>query len=103
MNYFAIQQISTGKLLPAPRGRGGRGGTHVEFEDNGFPRMFASEVAARNALTWWLGGAVNVSFSGGNDFEWDDGCDEIWSVKNMDHRKKEDVRIVKLEISIVND
>lgn len=99
MNYYAIQQISTGKLLPAPRGRGGRGGTHVEFEDDGLPRLFVSEASAKNALRWWLGGKVSVTCSGGSGM-WDDDYDEHWVIKKLENRDKNDVRIVKLEISI---
>jgi len=92
--FYAIQQLSTGQLLPAPRGRGGRGGTRVEFTDVGMPRLFHRESSADTALRWWLAGEVYVSHT--NDHNGD--YDEHWDVVKQDHRDANDTAVVEVEI-----
>jgi hypothetical protein len=98
-DYFAIQHIPTYKLLPSPKGRRGRGGTHIEFGDPGQPRLFASEHAARMAMSWWLRGKVNVTtsaYSSGPD--WDEDVAEDWGIEPQPHRIASDVRVVRVEL-----
>ena len=58
MPYWAIRHKPTGKFLPNPKGRAGRGGSHTEPTSAGAarPRLFESPIGARNALAQWLRG-----------------------------------------------
>lgn len=64
INLYAIRHKPTGGYLPAPQGRGGRGGSHMEptvFTGNQgkngvIPRVWATEKAAKAALWHWLQG-----------------------------------------------
>jgi len=94
--YFGIQHVPTGRLLPAPRGRGGRGGTHVEFEDDGIPRLFEKENSAKMALRWWLNGAVEV----GQSFDAFGDVDEQWRTRACPHRKEEEVKVVPVHLEV---
>lgn len=98
MDMWAIKHKPSGSLLPAPRGRGGRGGTHVEVGDAGQPRLFASEVAARNALRWWLSGRVVVGQSEPWDMDFD-GVHEDWRTESCPHRKAEDMAVVRVALA----
>jgi hypothetical protein len=93
---YAIQQISTGKLLPAPSGRGGRGGTRVEFADPGNPRLFGKRASADTALRWWLNGMVFVSQHETYDGDWD----ESWRVDKQAHRLADDTRVVTVQLVV---
>lgn len=93
---FAIQHIPTGRLMPAPRGRGGRGGTFVEFGDDGPPRLFEKRTSAEHALRWWLGGKVIV----GQTVDWDGDVDEDWRIVPQKHRKGNEVAIVEVELVV---
>lgn len=98
MDAWAIKHLPSGRYLPAPRGRGGRGGTHVEIDDPGMPRLFPSEASARAALRWWLGGTVHVgqhtTFNG-----WVEDTDEDWTIKPTPHRKAEDMNVVRVRLT----
>lgn len=94
--FYAIQQVSTGALLPAPSGRGGRGGTRVNFGDNGSPRLFKQRQHAETALKWWLGGEVHVSYY--EDYNGE--CDETWSVTKRDDRDAGDTRVVQIKFEV---
>jgi hypothetical protein len=93
--FYGIQQISTGKLLPAPSGRGGRGGTRVEFTDPGSPRLFKKQGSANTALRWWLRGMVFVSQHESYDGYWD----ESWTVEKQAHRLASDTRVVSIYLT----
>lgn len=97
MHFFAIRHIPTGRLLPAPRGRNGRGGTHVEFGDEGMPRLFEKEQSAKLALRPWLQGKINVF----QRFD-DSYADETWSVEPTPHRKAEECEIVRVELTVLS-
>jgi hypothetical protein len=95
MIFYAIKNKRTGALLPAPIGRGGRGGTRVNFGERGMPRIFDSKTAAKNALHWWLRGEVHVSIS--------EDLDEQWFVKPRADRRPEDVEIVCIQLQEVEE
>lgn len=97
---YAIQEISTGRLLPVPRGsrsRRVRGGTRVEFGDTGHPRIFSNLQHATNALRWWLQGAVSVTTYYD---QWDSEYTEDWNVTLKSNRKPDDVRIVEVTLAV---
>lgn len=96
---YAIRQKSTGFYLPAPRGRGGRGGTHVEpcaADTPGYePRLFHTMHAARVALTYWLAGRVTVSsYTDG----WSGEYDESWYVEPVPGRVRDDMEVVAVTV-----
>jgi hypothetical protein len=94
MNYFAIKHKPTGKLMPQiPRGQKA-GGTRVELQDKGPPRLFVNETAAKNALRWWLGGVVTVSCYQNYEGDYDEG----WQVTPKPERKAEEMEIIRVEI-----
>lgn len=94
MELWAIKHLPSDTYLPAPRGRGGRGGTRVEIGGPGLPRLFGNETSAKAALRWWLGGEVHVRHS-----SYDGEGDEDWSVKPRPDRKAEDMQIVCLSLT----
>lgn len=100
--FWMIAHRTNGTVLPAPMGRGGRGGTHVEpVPEDGItpPRLFHTEAAAKNALRWWLGGVVNVQRAGGYDsFAGEYYDDESWHIEPMPDRKAEEWHIVPVKI-----
>ncbi|HEY7822945.1 MAG TPA: hypothetical protein VIG24_08940 [Acidimicrobiia bacterium] len=95
--FWIIAHRTNGTVLPAPMGRGGRGGTHVEpvSEDGPWsPRLFHSHAAAKVALHWWLSGKITVST--GQDY-WGE-YDESWHTEPAPERKKEDWHVVPVRI-----
>lgn len=96
LKRYAIRQKSTGFYLPAPRGRGGRGGTHAEpcaADTPGYePRLFHTMHAARVALTHWLAGRVIVSA------EWTGDYDESWHVEPVPGRAQDDMEVVAVTV-----
>lgn len=99
MIFYAIKNKRTGALLPAPIGRGGRGGTRVNFGEWGMPRLFDSKTDAKKALHWWLRGEVHVNISGDHFGE----MDEQWFVKPRPDRQPEDVEIVCIQLQEVKE
>jgi hypothetical protein len=93
---WAIQHVPSGGFLPQPRGRGGRGGTHVEPTQIEFPRIFTTQGAAKCALTNWLAGKVTVSV-----YEYDGEYDENWHYEPVADRRAEDMRVVALKVEVV--
>lgn len=93
MQMWVIKHVPSGKYLPAPRGRGGRGGTHVDIGDPGSPRLFSTEVAARSAPRWWLGGEVHVGQFDVRTFD-DEWTEEDWTIKPRPDRIAEDMAVV---------
>lgn len=98
MYMWAIKHKPSGKFLPAPRGRNGRGGTFVEIDDPGPPRLFHNETSAKSALRFWLAGKVHVErhYSGA---PWGEEIEEDWKTIPQPHRKAEDMTIVRVTIS----
>lgn len=92
MKYFAIKNTRTGEYLSAPRGRDGRGSTHVNFGDKGKPRLFDTHGAAKATLKWWLNGEVFVTYSCD---PWGE-VDEDWRVKPRPERRAEEVAVVEV-------
>lgn len=97
MQYYAIKHLPSGKYLPPARGRGGRGGTHVDPVDASVmaPRLFHREQDAKTALNHWLRGEINVEayrdpLTG--DY------DENWSVTSRPERMREEMAIVMVNL-----
>lgn len=65
---YAVKDVDTGEYLPTPQGRLGRGGSHLEpcLPVDGdiatHPRLFLSEIGARNALSQWRRGKHRANF-----------------------------------------
>lgn len=100
IQMYAIKHVPTGQFLPAPSGRNGRGGSHMEpvkVSAASPPRLFHTEAAAKIALTYWLRGIVTVTYGYGN--EWGE-CDESWHTEPQPHRKREEMAIVPIELRI---
>lgn len=95
---WAIKHTPSGAFLPAPRGRGGRGGTHVEIGDDGPPRLFDKEASAKSALRYWLDGAITVSQTSYGD-PWEGyEYDEDRHLEPKPHRVAEDMKVVRVAI-----
>ncbi len=93
LDFYVIKHIPTGHYLPAPVGRGGRGGSHVEpvaASEASPPRLFHNEKSAKTALTAWLKGVVTVDRREDIWGEWY----ETWHIKPMPHRKREEMAVV---------
>jgi len=101
ISYWVIRKKCTDLFLPAPRGRGGRGGTWVELchLDIDPPRLFSEERHAKIALHWWLKGKLSVNITG--DIAWGD-CDEDWHTKAVPSRKVEDMEVVQCKLEIIS-
>lgn len=87
--YFALRERSTGRLLPTAQRTSM---THVEFGDNGAPRLFTRHNAAVNALMCWRMGHWRLT---GDD-------DRIYPEPSLTSRNKQiaDRRAV-VEVDIV--
>lgn len=103
INLYAIRHKPTGGYLPAPQGRGGRGGSHMEpmaFTGNQgkhgvIPRVWATERAAKAALWHWLQGKyVAYRYGDYEDFE-----EEI-EIVPQPHRKEGDMEIVPVTVEL---
>lgn len=90
--YYAIRHKKTGYYIPAThKGKGGRGGSHVEPRDpsKAIPRLFPSTASAKAFLGQWLRGEINVQ-------RWDDY--EKVTVVPIPSRKKEDLEIIEINL-----
>lgn len=98
VQLFAIKHLPTGHYLPAPRGRNGRGGSHVEPVEVTAatpPRLFHTESAAKIALTTWLQGRVTVThFQDSYTGEYD----ESLHVEKVPSRRREEMAVVPVEL-----
>lgn len=93
-SFWAIKHKPSGKLLPSPRGRGGRGGTFVEINDPGTPRLFHDAKSAKAALRFWLAGEIHV----GQHQDYSGDWDEDWRTVPKPDRKAEDMQVVRVAI-----
>lgn len=92
LTLYAIKEISTGKFMPAGRGRGF---THDEPKPAGArvaPRLFVTKRAAACALTWWLKGTCNAWYSDGYPVGPDD------SIPQPHTRKAKDMKVVPVTL-----
>lgn len=101
---YAIRQKSTGFMLPEPKGRLGRGGSHVEPVDcsgNGpNPRLFKTAFAARCALTQWLRGK-HVATVEWEQESWEHPSYQVEGLPEIipqPHRVKEDMEVVPFHL-----
>ena len=107
---YAIQHKPTGKYLPAPQGRGGRGGSFMEpvsFNDPQrtktlsnktqglIPRLWATERAAKIALSYWCKGKFVCSRGGDMEDYWEDVA-----IKPVNSRVHEDMEIVEVKVEL---
>lgn len=99
---WVIRHKPTGKIIPEPKGKMGRGGSHVEPEDPilVMPRLFMTEIGAKRALSAWLQGKHTADmdyeyndFTGGG-FYYQAGV----AVSPQPHRIKEDMEVVPVSL-----
>lgn len=101
---WAIRHKPTGNYFPEVGPRQGYTGSEPHNMEGGSafcPRLFASEAAAKRALTWWLKGITHVTRSRGGMYE---EPEEKWETfmpvadPQFPHieRKREDFEIVSL-------
>lgn len=106
MIKWAIHHTPSGGYLPEVGPRMGYTGTEPLSMGEGSafaPRLFASEAAAKRALTWWLKGITSVHRSRGDYY------DETWSgwVPVSDkyityvERRRDDMEVVRLKLEVV--
>ncbi len=106
MIKWAIRHNPSGGYLPEVGPRMGYTGTDPTSMGEGSPfapRLFASEAAAKRALTWWLKGITSVSRSG------IDYYDETWSTLppvsseyfTYVERCQGDMEVVQLKLEVV--
>lgn len=93
--FWAIKHIPTGTYLPAPRGRGGRGGTRVSVDGTALPRLFTSEQSAKASLRWWLAGEVHVYQEQNYEGEYN----ETWETIPKADRVADDMEVVPVSLT----
>lgn len=94
MNFYAIRSRRTGLYLPAsPRKRGF---TNDEPTDMFPPRLFTRKHDAQVALTWWLRGMMEKTFTGPPD-----DPDERIHVTPVPSRLQEEMVVVEVWIQLV--
>lgn len=106
ITMYAIKHVPTGGYLPAPKGRGGRGGSHMEpvvFDENSkeLPRLFGRKAAANAGLIHWSKGIYKTDRGYDNGTPWSGG--EYYEETYIDpqpHRRKEDMEIVPVVIEL---
>jgi hypothetical protein len=94
MDIYVIRNRHSKKYLPVPKGRNGRGGSHLEptaeFRN---ARIMRSEKSAKSVLGMWLKGKFTASRYG-----YEDDFDEYIHLKPQEHRHREDMEIIKITI-----
>ena len=107
---YAIRIKGTQRYLPRPQRRDGRGGSHLEPIDFADPsswpkgyekdmqiRSYSDERAAKCMLSSWLKGGVGCHRGGG---VYDDDYYEDQYIIPKPHRRREDMEIVKIQITL---
>lgn len=105
---YAIKHKPTGHYLPEPKGRMGRGGSHVEpvkviqGQLATYPRMFPTKRGAENCLAQWLRGKHHAEYEyesdepGGRQYRIDAGT----SIEHVPTRIREEMEVVTLVIEL---
>ena len=92
--WYAIQHIPSGMCLPEKGSRKGKGGYTNDTPDNSYPpRLFKFVIHAFTALDWWLRGVATVEY----DL---DGDDRGIVSAPQTNRKRDDMRVVKVKITV---
>ena len=99
LTKYAIRHVPTGFYLPEPKGRAGRGGSHLEPADpkKHHPRLCHTERQAKIVLTVWLQGKVHC-YRYGNEYDFSEDIE----VKPVASRKREDMEIVPVTLTFPN-
>ncbi|MNH19236.1 hypothetical protein D3C81_441910 [compost metagenome] len=102
---FAVRHKPTGKFMPTPTGKGGRGASYwdpLEESVNDLPRLFPSKKSAGAALTQWLRGHHEPKFEWEQDATFSSRCryqvqagTEIVPVVT---RKREEMEVVRFRL-----
>lgn len=91
ITVFAIREKGTNRYMPETHG-GYSFDNPVECGSGLLPRMFPSSKSAHCSLTQWLRGK--------HDAGWDDGCMCFEGVTPVPGRKRENMEVVELEITL---
>lgn len=95
MRLFFIRHIPSGKYIPLPKGRKGRGGSHVEPDIPEHARIFRSERSAKITLNAWLKGKWVVDRHG-----YEEDYDEDIRIIPQPHRVAADMEIIERSITL---
>lgn len=99
--FWGIRHKPTGRFLPEPLGRAGRGGSHTEPSATEPPRIFDTELGAKRALSAWLQGKFVCGrgyYPGHPGNDWESGYYEEVTVVKQPHRVREDMEVVPLKL-----
>lgn len=98
---FGIRKKGTNHWLPEPKGRMGRGGSHVEPslpQEGHWPRTFPTYKGASNALTQWARGkhhrTTYYESEGWSSYE----VEDLPEVIPQPHRNRDDMEVVPIEL-----
>lgn len=96
--YFVIKHKPTGQFMP--ESRGGYSWWTPGYSRFQTPRLFASERAAKNALTCWLQG--HWSNVRGHEGDWESGYVDVDEppapVTSVPGRLRDDMEVVQVQL-----
>lgn len=99
-HFYAIKHVRRRLTLPDV----GRGATHAEPVVIGGPwppRLFHTEAAAKQSLSWWLKGRTTVSRGRRGDWTGVDDYED-WHTEPDPSRREEDWTVVPVRMEIEN-
>lgn len=101
MRLFFIRHIPSGKYLPMPTGRNGRGGSHVEPDIPEHARIFRSQRSAKITLNAWLKGKwiAERGYDPGTPDRGDEYYEDIHIVPQPE-RNAADMEIIERSITL---
>ena len=109
LTEYAVRVKGTHMYLPRPQRRDGRGGSHLEpvdfadrsswpprYEKDMQIRSYTTKKAAQNLLSSWLQGKFTASRGGD---QWDGYYEDI-HIRPTPHRRREDMEVVAITITL---
>lgn len=95
--FWALREVSTKRLMPDNKVK-----TRAEFGDNGPPRLFTSQGAAKQALDCWRMGHWR-QYGSGDGYEGPQPPDptKAWNAGIIKRRKDVEVEIVLVRLTVV--
>ena len=101
MKIWLIKHKPTGYYLAEPRGRCGRGGSHVEPNpDSEKARICRSLGSAKSVLGAWLKGKWVAHRSNYTSIDGEYDFDESFSIIPVPDRIRQDMEIVEVEVQL---